>query len=345
MGSTTVFQSAPVGADSISITSRPPGPPNAVSYYSGTIDLSVGETEIITFDVTERDDATFGLSDFGTFYGSLGANSTSTVGNLVVDDENAGTFTYTLTQAEWVADGSPTSIIILLNGNNSSARFDLTITCFTAGSLITTPNGEAKVEDLSIGDTILTADGREVAVKWLGVQTVDTVFSGPSERLHPVCISAGALGGGLPHSDLTVTADHGMVFSPTIHETGGASKNDGLVINASALVNGETIRFVPAREIKESFKVYHVETEDHDVILANGAPTETFIDVVGRASFDNHQEYLDLYGVERIIPEMARPRVSSARLVPQHIKHQLMGGAAANGAAISATENQRASAS
>jgi hypothetical protein len=54
-----------------------------------------------------------------------------------------------------------------------------------------------------------------------------------------------------------VTADHGMVI-------------DGLVINASTLVNGDTIDFVPISELDDSFTVYHVETVAHDVILANG---------------------------------------------------------------------------
>ncbi|MEM9764783.1 MAG: Hint domain-containing protein, partial [Pseudomonadota bacterium] len=98
---------------------------------------------------------------------------------------------------------------------------------------------------------------------------------------------------------------------------------DGMVINASALVNGDTIDFVPMAELADSFTVYHVETESHDVILANGAPAETFIDVASRRAFDNYQEYLDLYGHERIIQAQPLPRISSARLVPQAIKARL----------------------
>ena len=98
--------------------------------------------------------------------------------------------------------------------------------------------------------------------------------------MQPVRIRAGALGNGLPHSDLTVTADHGMVI-------------DGLIINASALINGTTIDWVPMDELPDRVTYYHVETEDHDVILANGAPAETFVDAVTRSHFDNHQEYLE----------------------------------------------------
>ena len=147
-----------------------------------------------------------------------------------------------------------------------------------------------------------------MAVKWIGRQTVQKLLAGP--RMQPVRIRAGALGGGLPHIDLTVTGDHGMVI-------------DGLVINASALINGTTIDWVPMEELPDRVTYYHVETEDHDVILANGAPAETFVDIPGRRAFDNYREYLDLYGAERIIPEMDRPRISAQRVVPDHIKARL----------------------
>ena len=69
--------------------------------------------------------------------------------------------------------------------------------------------------------------------------------------------------------------------------------------------------------------MYHIETENHEVILANGVPAETFVDVVTRSHFDNYQEYVELYGAPKIIPEMPYPRISSARLLPQAIKDRL----------------------
>lgn len=76
-------------------------------------------------------------------------------------------------------------------------------------------------------------------------------------------------------------------------------------------------------ELGESFTVYRVETETHDVIRANSAPTETFVDAATRSNFDNFQEYLDLYGVERIVREMETPRISTQRLLPEAIKEQI----------------------
>jgi len=109
--------------------------------------------------------------------------------------------------------------------------------------------------------------------------------------------------------DLVLTADHALLI-------------DGLLVNAGALVNGTSIDYVPLSELGESYTVYHVETENHDVILAEGAPAETFIDYAGRQAFDNYGEYVALYGEERIIPEMAYPRVSSARMLPSAMRRR-----------------------
>lgn len=180
--------------------------------------------------------------------------------------------------------------------------------CFAEDTRISTPQGATQVCDLRIGDLVSTADGGAVPVKWLGRQTLVPRFYGA--RAEMVRIGAGALGSGVPQRDLTVTGDHGMVI-------------DGLVINASVLVNGSSIDWVPVAALPDRFTVYHVETEAHDVILANGAPSETFIDYLGRQHFDNHAEYTALYGEQRVISEMEMPRISSERLLPAALRARL----------------------
>lgn len=184
-----------------------------------------------------------------------------------------------------------------------------TVNCFLTGTSITTPDGRTAVENLKVGDPILAANGKTIPVKWVGRQVVSTRF-GPAERLMPVRVTAGALGDGLPLRNLTLTSDHALLI-------------DGLLINAGALVNGGSIDWVPLSKLGDSYTVYHIETEEHDIILAEGAPAETFIDYVGRNTFDNHAEYIDLYGAEPIIAEMPAPRISASRLVPDAIKARL----------------------
>ena len=178
--------------------------------------------------------------------------------------------------------------------------------CFFAGTRIATETGDIAVEHLQIGDSIQRASGKVTRVKWIGLQTVSTRF-GPAARLMPVRLAAGSLGDGLPHTDLTVTADHGMLV-------------DGVICHAGALVNGATITRVPLSEMGGSYTVYHIETEAHEIILANGAPAETFIDNVSRRAFDNFAEFDALYGDVPEMVELHFPRAMSERQVPAAIR-------------------------
>ena len=180
--------------------------------------------------------------------------------------------------------------------------------CFLQGTVIRTPTGDQAIETLAIGDTILTAAGGTTTVEWIGRQSVAPRFAAP--RLMPVRIAAGALGFGLPETDLHVTADHGMIL-------------DGLVVNAGALVNGSTITALSPDDLPDRVTYYHIETAAHDVILANGAAAETFIDYAGRRGFDNYAEFVALFGPDRPVAEMPLPRIVAARHLPEHLRRRL----------------------
>ena len=243
----------------------------------------------------------------------------------------------------WNFFGSTVRIIVGLDSSTTSTKTladsaldtsDFTV-CFFPGTLIATPFGERKVEELVSGNPVLVGDtcaspatwqsrmgrkfriklgfSRAVPVKWIGRQTISTRF-GPAERLMPVRFVAGSLGqeGGtlLPHSELTVTADHAMLV-------------DGVLCEAGALVNGTTITRVPLSEFGESYTVYHVETAAHEIVFANGAPAETFVDSVSRRAFENYAEFENLYGDQPEMRELAHPRASNARHLPLRIKKRL----------------------
>ncbi len=180
--------------------------------------------------------------------------------------------------------------------------------CFLAGTMIATPAGETAVEALAIGDLVLTADGRAAPVRWVGVQTVVTLFAEPL-RTFPVRITAGAFGDDLPARDLLVSPDHALFL-------------DGVLVQAGALVNGTTI--IRETEMPERFTYYHVELEDHSLILAEGVPAETFLDTVTRRRFDNFAQYEALYGdTGATISELPAPRIKSARQLPQALRARL----------------------
>ncbi len=181
--------------------------------------------------------------------------------------------------------------------------------CFAEGTLIATPDGEVEVESLAAGDLVLTADGRAVPVQWIGVQTLRRGFA--HEGRAPIRIARGALGEGLPRRDLVVTADHGMILG-------------GMIVNAGALVNGTSITAVPRAMLPPHYRVRHIETEAHEVLLAEGAPTESFVSYVGRVAYDNFGDYLALHGAERVIPEMTLPRITAARLLTPTLRARVL---------------------
>jgi hypothetical protein len=185
--------------------------------------------------------------------------------------------------------------------------------CFLAGTAVATPSGTVAVEQLAIGDVVLTAAGETRRVRWIGRQTCHS-RSGDPLRVLPVRIAAGALGAGLPVRDLRLSPDHALFL-------------DGVLVQAGALVNGTTVTRMTAAEVGERFVYFHVELEDHALILVEGVPAETFVDNVTRRRFDNHAEYEALTGAaEARIAEMPVPRVKSARQLPRGLREKLGAG-------------------
>ena len=219
-------------------------------------------------------------------------------------------------------DGNVTGAVIGGQNKTVTLTSGITVThspglvCFVEGTTVATPSGEAAVETLARGDRVLTSDGGDAPVLWVGRQTVSTTFADPL-RTAPIRIKAGALGDAQPSRDLLVSPCHAVLV-------------DGILVQAAALVNGASI--VRETHTAETFTYYHVELEDHSLILAEGVPAETFIDNVERMAFDNWQEHVALYPAGRQIEESPLPRAQSARQVPASIKARLAERAAASGA-------------
>jgi hypothetical protein len=76
------------------------------------------------------------------------------------------------------------------------------------------------------------------------------------------------------------------------------------------------------------FVYYHIELDDHSLILAENAPAETFMDNVDRMNFDNWQEHVALYPDGRPIAELCYPRAKASRQVPQNIRAEIAARAA-----------------
>ncbi len=163
--------------------------------------------------------------------------------------------------------------------NIRGIAFAPTIACYCSGTMISALAGEQAVEDLRIGDILLTARGEQRPIKWIGRRSYAGRFLAANPGIKPIRFRAGSLGGGLPQRDLLVSPDHAMFLH-------------GILVPAKALVNGGTIR---QEHGLDRVDYYHVELDSHDIILAEGAASETFLDDDSRGMFHNAAEYAALY--------------------------------------------------
>jgi Hint domain len=151
--------------------------------------------------------------------------------------------------------------------------------CYCAGTLILTDRGEVAVEDLAIGDKVVTVSGAAQAIRWIGRRAYDGRFIAGNRQVLPIRIAPGAIADGVPARDLWVSPGHAMYI-------------DGLLVQAEYLVNGMTIA---QAETVEAVKYFHIELDEHDVVFAEGAPAETFVDCDNRLMFGNGAQYSTLY--------------------------------------------------
>ena len=170
---------------------------------------------------------------------------------------------------------------------------DVTViaTCYAAGTRIATPQGEAAVEDLRVGNLVLTVSGRTQPIVWIGHRHVDFRNHPNRQRILPVRITAHAFGQGRPKRDVLLSPDH-MVFV------------DDVLIPIRHLVNGRSITQIE----RDTITYYHVELPRHDVLLAEGLPAESYLDAGARGAFGNHD------GVVQLHPDFASLRDDWAML-------------------------------
>jgi hypothetical protein len=223
---------------------------------------------------------------------------------------------YLSTASDPTAGGTDTSRTISWQVNDGSAANQLSnvatsiVTepaCYVEGTLIQTERGKTPVEELRRGDLVITTDGAFRPISWIGRRVVSAVFADPL-RCWPIRVMAGALDINVPDRDLLVSPDHALLV-------------DNVLINAGALVNGTSI--VRETSVPATFVYYHVELDDHSLILAENTPAETFIDNVDRMGFDNWAEHEVLYPQGKAIDELPFPRAKARRQVPMHIRAAL----------------------
>ncbi|WP_050798371.1 Hint domain-containing protein [Commensalibacter intestini] len=157
--------------------------------------------------------------------------------------------------------------------------------CFLAGTMIETPDGLCAVENITIGDLVMTYDPqtqKKIArpITWVGHKnkTVNTNLT-KDDAGYPVRVLKNALADNIPNKDLLITSEHCLFF-------------DGKFIPVRMLVNGYSIFYDTT--IK-NYDYYHIETQKHSIIIADGTLTESYLDTGNRHVFNIDQKIIQVY--------------------------------------------------
>jgi hypothetical protein len=178
------------------------------------------------------------------------------------------------------------------------------VACFAAGTQIATARGEVAVEAIRVGDLVRTVLGGSAAVLgdvapgeaalggtvrlppgealapviWVGRRELDCARHPQPRNVWPVRVAAGAFGPRRPHSDLWLSPDHAVYV-------------EEVLIPVRLLINGTTIAQVPVERVTYC----HLELAEHDVLLAEGLPAESYLDMRDGSNYANRPGPLRLY--------------------------------------------------
>ena len=185
--------------------------------------------------------------------------------DAVTIDEN-GTFYTQQLSGDYTGDQ-----FNLAQASDGSTLLTMTIACYCPGTLILTTRGEVAVEDLAVGDLVVTASGGQRPIVWLGHRTLPCHTHPNRRAVLPVRISAHALGHNKPRRDLFVSPGHAIAVD-VLGE---------VLIPAATLVNGTTIQQVEMDQVT----YWHVELGSHDLLLADNLAAESYLDMGNRSFF------------------------------------------------------------
>jgi Ca2+-binding RTX toxin-like protein len=157
-----------------------------------------------------------------------------------------------------------------VTGTMQFVNIENVVPCFTPGTLIATPKGEVPVELLQVGDLIITRDNGIQEIRWTGSKALSWADLNLNPHLKPVLIRQGSLGHGLPERDMLVSPNHRMLVAND--RTALYFDEHEVLVAAKHLISGNGIH-----AIDSSGTTYlHFMFDRHEVVLANGAWTESF---------------------------------------------------------------------
>lgn len=261
-----------VGADTLI------GGNGADTLFGGTGDDLIHLGDPVTGAPDGFGDRAFGGADRDTFTG-VGVGD-SVFGGSEGDDfdtldlRGTGPRTVVRTNVDSDGNGWDGYVEYFDEDGNTIGRSEFTniesIVCFTPGTLIATPKGEVAVENLRVGDKVITRDNGIQDIRWMGAKQMGWHDFAANPHLRPVMVKAGSLGNGLPERDMMLSPNHRVLVAND--RTALYFDEHEVLVAAKHLIGGQGIRQVDS--VGTSY--IHFMFDQHEVVLSNGAWTESF---------------------------------------------------------------------
>ncbi|MEL6582519.1 MAG: Hint domain-containing protein [Pseudomonadota bacterium] len=280
------------------------GTPNPFT-LTGTTENDANPT---TLTVTGDANYLFG-SDAGDWTADTIAGSFSS--QLIIDTNGNWTYTADATNASISNlaknDSLTDSFTVEYDNGTGTQTTTITITinntpCFTPGTMILTPQGARPVESLKIGDLVVTRDEGLQPIRWVGRKKITGARLVAFEDMRPIRLPANLLAPGWPDRDTAVSPLHRVLVRDSACRLW--LNQEEVLVPAKMLVgyNGVEVE----RDLT-AFDYIHILFDHHQVIYANGLPTESFHPGhIGLSGFEDEarEELLRLFPSLRAAPEV-----------------------------------------
>lgn len=207
---------------------------------------------------------------------------------------------------------------ILTGGTGANLSSEITYAdatiCFCRGTMISTLQGKKAVEDLKPGDLVLTVDDSYQPLRLSLSRKLDAEELSNNPKFLPITITAGALGNNIPEHNLQISRQHRMLISSTISER--------MFNNREVLVKALHLTELPGIYIDVNatdLEYFHLVFDDHQIIIANGAASESFYpgeEALKALSPEAYTEITTLFSekqLKTVRTKLARPVPSGSR--------------------------------
>ncbi|EBA07743.1 Hint domain-containing protein [Sagittula stellata] len=288
------------GADSID------GGTGDDTIHAGSGDTAVGGDGDDTFFVSASDVNGAPLTIVGGEAGETTGDTLKIAGSATISMTGAESGTVT-----W-KDGSVLTFSEIENINY--------VPCFTPGTRLKTLRGEVPVEDIQVGDRLLTRDNGYQPVRWCGAKSLSARQLAGEQAFCPILIRKGALGPGYPERDMMVSPQHRVVMTGAPVEL--LFGEEEVLAAALHLVGWPGIEQVlPGR----GTSYIHFMFDRHELVMSEGLWTESFqpgdlslagLDAPQRDElFSLFPELMGDYGREAYVAARPMLRAYQARLL------------------------------